>query len=177
MGIKLEDFENHRSNLKALGLRLLSRSNNFKDVDLLADDLIQQTYLDFHRYGVEKIKDEDHLKMFLNQCLRTRYYQLFDIKRKSGQYLMFKESLIVFDSDDKEDEESLLNEHKCYIEDEYFDEIDIFKQQLTERESLILDYLLEGYTQKEICDKTNLYVIRNIKRIKSKYLEYESKSN
>jgi len=179
MEIKLEDFEKQRSNLKAFGLRLLSRSTILKDVDLLVDDLIQQTYLDFHRYGVDKMKDEDHFKMFLNSCLKTNYYQLFDITRKNAQYTMFKKSLVIFD-DDNEEEEILPDHYKCYIENEYFDEIDVFKKELTERETLILNYLLEGYSQREIAEKSNLYIniiFRNIQKIKEKYKNYENTSS
>lgn len=169
--VKLEDFEKYRKALTKQASNLLrNRGFGFKKdlVESLSEDIVQNTYIEFQRTFSNSFVSEKHFENFLRSVLYTRYQMTIDTNRKGGQYLLFKTGefdqmdVNVFD--------------KSYTEDE-FDTILNFKKNLTDKEIETLDYLIEGYSQLEIADKTNLHrntVNLSVTSIKKKYKKYEN---
>lgn len=164
--VQLEDFENFRAELLVQANSLLFNSGcgNFKkgEIKELAKDLVQETYLDFHKHHKDPFVTPAHLLNFIRICLYRKYLNMVNLKRAS--YNTFKDNNITSE---------VLESFKGDSIYEEFDTIPTFIKKLDETEKVIVFKLLEGYTQLEIAEllKCNSQVIvRRLVKIRKIYL-------
>lgn len=174
---KLEDFQNYRPKLLRYASSLL-KTRGFTDrageLKAHSEDVVSQAYIEFHKYGTNKYVNEKHLENFLISVVYNAYLQAIDINRRGAQYILLKKdtSSLKF----KEELKQLDIRKPGKPDQEFFDVISSFKEELSEKEVLILNGLLDGYSQKEISKKLDLgigVVNRNVMSIKEKYNKYE----
>jgi len=93
--IKLEDFEKHRSNLLryAIGLLRTRGFSNHKqgELDELAKDIVQNTYLEFQTSNLNTFVTDQHFTSFLKLSLYHCYQKEVDFRRKGAQWILFKQ--------------------------------------------------------------------------------------
>jgi len=176
--VKLEDFENYRGELLryATGLLLSRGSGNTKTKELTpkAEDIVQETYFDFHRHHKDAFVNEKHLESFIKMCLYRNYQVSIRPTYRVNQYNILKEGQIEFLEDEK---------HPLGLDD--YDNKDVlsifkgdeFRKTLTTNQILILNTLLNGWTQSEISKELGITrqgvsnVVKNIKIKYSKFIE------
>jgi len=164
--IKLEDFEKYRPELLryATGLLLSRGSANTKTSEIThkAKDIVQETYIVFHKHSSDNFVSENHLKNFVKMCL----YRCYQSSIKQSLTLNKYSSLKTGDLD-------ILIDSDHPLLEPVFDESDVFKSILDEDESNVLNLMLEGFKQTEIALKVKMNentVHFIVKSIKDKYL-------
>jgi len=174
---KLEDFENYRKDLFKYACSLLkTRGFCAKDGELkcFGEDLVQQTYLQLHSWGTSKFVTETHLRNFLFGVVYREYLHLVDINRRGAQYILLKKD--VFDKMYSEEFKQIdIRKHHKPTQ-EFFDCASSFKKELDDREVLILNGLIDGYSQREISEKIHLSITivhTTVKKIRDKYKKHE----
>ena len=174
---KLEDFENYRKDLFKYACSLLKTRGFCErggELKCFAEDLVQQTYLCLHEWGTSKFVSENHLKNFLFGVAYREYIKIIDINRRGAQYILLKKD--VFDKMYSEEFKQIdIRKHHKPIQ-EFFDCVSSFKKELDDREVLILNGLLDGYSQKEISEKIHLSITivqTTVKKIRNKYIKHE----
>jgi len=165
--VKLEDFENYRSELNSYATNLLNKNGygNFKKGEIpdIAKDIVQDTYLQFHKFHSDPFVSEFHLRNYLRMALYRCYQNHVTFKRPS--YTNLKNHNLTELLDD--------NFGNLSIE-ENFDFIKSFSKKLNPSQRNILQALIDGYTQKEIVKKFDLkhqiFVSRELFKIRDIYL-------
>lgn len=177
---KLEDFEKYRSKLFKYSSNLLKGRgfcSKFGEIKEFANDIVQQTYLRWHDCNKNIFVTEKHLENCLISMAHKEYLNTIDLNRRGAQYILKKED--TFNHQYKEEFKQLDIRLAKQPSKEFFDEINIFKMVLDEKEILILNGLLDGYSQKEISENlnTSIGIIHSlVNKIRKKYREYESKN-
>lgn len=171
---KLEDYEKYRVKLTSYASNLFrTRGFHNREGELKAhsEDVVQQAYIRFHKYGTDKYVSERHLENFLISLVYKEYLASIDINRKGGQYILYK----VNPNGDFKEEFRQLNVTKYEKPtQEEFDCISSFKKHLDELDIKVVDLLLEGYSQKETAEKLkipNTTLFDRVARIRKKYKE------
>ena len=72
--LKTRGFVNHKSG----------------ELDELSKDIVQNTYLSFHRHHKDYFVDENHLNNFLKLCLYRQYQESLYVTKRNAQYTIFK---------------------------------------------------------------------------------------
>lgn len=172
--VKLEEFDKYREKLTNYASSLFrtrgfhSRSGELKSH---SEDIVQSAYLRFHKWGtVGRYESERHLENFLISIVYKEYQHAIDINRRGAQYMLYKADL----HGSKYKEEFRQLDIKKHIKPtaEEFDSISSFKKELPEAWRPILDYLLEGYSQKEIAEKMKVdasVIHEKVCKIRKKY--------
>jgi len=174
---KLEDFENYREHLMKYACSLLKTRGFFErngELKFFSEDLVQQTYLQLHSWGTSKFVTETHLRNFLFGVVYREYLHLVDINRRGAQYILLKKD--VFDKMYSEEFKQIdIRKHHKPTQ-EFFDCASSFKKELDDREVLILNGLIDGYSQREISEKIHLSITivhTTVKKIRDKYKKHE----
>jgi DNA-directed RNA polymerase specialized sigma24 family protein len=165
--VKLEDFEKYRSDLNSYATNLLNKNGfgNFKKAEIpeIAKDIVQDTYLQFHKFNLDSFVSEFHLINYLRIALYRCYQNQVNFKRPSYNSLK-----------DHNQTDSLENNIGTLKIEENFDFINAFSNKLSKKQKDILHSLLDGYTQKEIVDKFKLKhqveISRELDNIRDIYL-------
>ena len=174
---KLEDFENYREHLMKYACSLLKTRGFFErngELKFFSEDLVQQTYLQLHSWGTSKFVSENHLKNFLTGVVYREYLHLVDMNRRGAQYILLKKD--VYDKMYFEEFRQIDIRRHHKPKQEFFDCVSSFKKELDDREVLILNGLLDGYSQKEISEKIHLSITivqTTVKKIRNKYIKHE----
>lgn len=171
--VKLEDFENYRGKLTkyASGLLRSQGYGNFKEGELddVAKDIVQNTYLTFHKHVDDLFVSELHLFNFLKLALYNRYRENFNVKTSSYKYMNNKVSMSNIDTDSFKSES--LDE---------IDTVDKFISELNDDQRDIVKLLMSGISGAEIAKGKGIsrqVMNGRIKVIRTKYIAYESKNS
>lgn len=163
--VELSDFEFWRKDLLKYASSLLYTCGfgNFKkgEISELCKDIVQDTYLEFHKHHKDPFVSKEHLYNFIKLCLYRKYLNAVNLKRSS--YNTNKDNNIT---------EEVLNRIGELSICEDFDLIGSFLKKLNQEEKLIVMYLLEGYNQKEISEllKCNSqHIVRRLSYIRDVY--------
>lgn len=166
--VKLEDFENHRANLSryASGLLRTRGFSNHKqgELDALAKDVVQNCYLSFQTSNLISFVTDKHFESFLKLCLYKSYLTEMDYRSRNAQYTLFKKGEF--------DQLDLSLHPKIEVTADQFDVIKQFKEELTVNQCIIVDKLLEGFTQLEIATELGISkqaINDTVKYIRKKY--------
>lgn len=169
--VKLEDFEIYREDLlvQANGLLYNSGCGNFKKGEIkdLAKDIVQDTYLEFHKHHKDPFVTTAHLYNFIRMCLYRRYLNTVNLKRSS--YNTFKDSNI---------SDVILEGFEGDSTCEDFDRIPVFMKKLDDKQKYIVSKLIEGYTQLEIATQLGCQshvVVKSMVDIRNIYLNKKIK--
>lgn len=176
--VELEDFEKYRKKLIGYA-RSLFYNRGFTDKDgeaqVLAEDSVQEAYLHFHRYDLKSFVSFKHLENVLFSLVYKEYLEAIDLNRKGAQYILLKKHSI--DNRFKEEFKQLNIRSKVKATQDEFDCINSLKSMLNKEECVVLDKLLQGYSQVEIAEQINvkIHVIKfKVESIRKKYLKHES---
>ena len=175
--VELKDFENYREKLTNYASSLFrtrgfhSRSGELKSY---SEDAVQSAYLRFHKWGtVGRYETEKHLENFLISIVYDEYLQSIDFNRRGAQYLLYK--VDIHGEKFKEEFRQLdIKRHIKPTQDE-FDAICSFRDTLIPGWQEVLNYLLEGYNQKEIAEKMGVdpsVVNEKVRKIREKYQKW-----
>lgn len=179
--VKLEDFEKYRSKLFKYASNLLKGRgfcNRNGELKSFADDIVQQSYLRWDKCNLNAFVTEKHLENCLISMVYKEYLATIDLNRRGAQYILLKED--VFNHRYKEEFKQLDIRKSTKPEQEFFDEISSFKKNLDEREILVINGLLDGYSQKEISENIDLsigIVQATVVKIRDKYRKYENSNS
>jgi DNA-directed RNA polymerase specialized sigma24 family protein len=171
--VKLEDFEKYRDKLTryASGLLRSKGYGNFKEGELddVAKDIVQNTYLTFHKYANDLFVSEFHLFNFLKSVLYNRYRENFNIK--SNYYNI---------SQNKGSIESLGDKQPVGEFNDEIDTVEKFIIQLNDEQKDIVKLLMSGMSGAEIAKDRGVSrqaINDRIKVIRNIYNKYESKNS
>jgi len=171
--VKLEDFEKHRANLLryASGLLRTRGFSNHKQGELnaLAKDIVQNSYLSFQTSSLTCFVTNLHFENFLKLCLYRCYTDEMNVRTKNAQWTLFKKGEF-----DQLDVNSIFTNS---LSTEQFDVIEKFKTKLTDKQNIIVDKLLQGFSITDIAKEQGISkqaIHDNILYIRKKY-EKESK--
>lgn len=158
--VKLEDFEKYRKSLTTYAVSLLRSSNfnNKKDeIGDIANDIVQETYLVFHKHVNDAFVSDFHLSNFLKVVVYNKYRYQFNSNSKVCKYNYSKSDISVV--------KEIKKMESPYYVVEGFDYMDKFKSLLTDKQRDVLDLALEGYGPTEIGDRLQLLPCTVCKRI------------
>lgn len=171
--VKLEDFEKYRPELTRYASGLLRTrgfgNNKPGELDELAKDIVQNTYLTFHNHVDDFYVSEFHLKNFLKMVLYNRYREQFNTKTNNYRYTNGKVSLQDWDGDHPI--------QQCLDE---IDTVEKFVESLSVEQKYLVRKLLKGVTGSELAKHFNISrqaMNDRIKVIRNKYKKYESKNS
>ena len=157
--VRLETFEDYREILFNYSKSLLrSRVRGFLgDEELVerAKDMVQDTYLVFHRHHKLPFPTEDHLKYYLKACLFNQYRISVDPRFRSRQHILIRA---------KDISKLKWCEHPKY-EANYeimnfigTSKSDVFRKYFTARELSIIDASREDLNRSEMSKQLNTSV-------------------
>ena len=174
--VKLEDFEKYRLELTRYASGLLRTqgfgNNKIGELDALAKDIVQNTYLTFHNHANDSFVSEFHLSNFLKMVLYNRYREQFNLRSRSYKYTSNKTSI-----------QDWNGEHPVDIVDDSKDivsSVEKFIPTLKEDYKNLIVELMSGKSGAEIAREQNVSrqtINEKLKVIRNKYKEYESKNN
>ena len=190
---KNEDFESHRSELYAYAMGLLRQRGSGRvlhaEYDEKAKDIVQETYLAFHKSRKDIFVTDFHLKSYLKTCLYNCYRSSVWHKNRVVQYNLFKagDLDIISDGGIKGDEDEHLVGIKhniipsiIYNQEFYDDYSHKFLETLNENQKEILSKLMNGISSSEIYKEKNISrqaFSDSMKYIKKKFKNYENKNS
>ena len=174
--VKLEDFEKYRNKLTryAEGLLFTKGSANifWEECREHAKDIVQNTYLRFHKHYNDAFVNEEHLYNFLKLCLYRSYADSTKSSSKQAQYTLFKEHELSHTSP-----QEVLGKYTTEIQ---LDDTVKFLETLTEKQRGLMDKLLQGFDRCEVATQEGISkqaMQSRIEHIRKKYINYESKNN
>ena len=176
--VKPEDFEKYRSKLFKYACSLLKgRGFTDKHGELVeyAKDVVSETSECFLKYNMNAYVSDFHLENSLVSICHKCYLRTIDLNRRGAQYILNKDTL------DPTMFKSEFEQMNVRVKPTHMLEFDVesnFRRDLSERDVVVLNSLLEGYSQRETANNMNVkpnIVFKSVTRLRKKYKElYES---
>lgn len=164
-----EDFQEYLPELTRYAEGLLKSKGwgnlNFTEIDQIAKDIVQNTYLEFHNMDKHIFVSSFHLFNILKLSLYWQYTKLFNMRVRQSQYNSLKFGKL----EDIKEYVHPMNASECEEKEVVSD----FINSLNDSQKFVLNGLLAGYSQVELakdlnCSKQSVNGI--LKGIQNKYL-------